>query len=699
MILLLGSVFLSVYGAPEVQAVTKTSDKIFVRLKSQTKSSALLSATSTLKNANLLGGLPMSDVLVFKANGDMEKALSELRANPNVASADQVSSVHALMETNDTNYSQQWALVNMKVGGSGDSAWDKIDTAKTNDIKVAVIDSGIDNTHEDLRDKIAASDMKTCNYNTGDVETDCASGGVDDYGHGSHVAGIIAASTNNSKGIAGAGWGAKLMSLKVLDSTGVGDLPDMITAIYYAADNGAKVINMSLGAPEDMLTAGEISDLNNATTYAWENGVVIVAAAGNCGDPSATELEACDYQVNPVMYPARNDHVISVTALNFDDRLASYSEYGDWVSVAAPGGSCDNSAPNNCILSTMSDALCASRGLQGPTNYCYLQGTSMASPQVAGVVALILAKNPSLSPDQVRDLLQNNADKTKPVGNTTATHFGAINALAAVIAVTDATPTPAGPTNTPAPPTLTPSPSLYPTTGVAKLPRIPPNPYPAPPFCPATAGCDLKIVGDANCSGVVDFADYGFWFTQFDTFPPGIPNNPNANFSCVEGNSTTYFVDMPDFEVWRRNTTDLGNITPTAAPSITSPAASNTPVPTNPPPEGECPNPENQCAIACISVNGAPWTSADGTTVKYGDIVAINVGPHAGRTVLFNNSQNLTGLECSDFLTATCPQIGNVIDSWWPVGTATINAFRHTDQFWQDDGTGCNAWMTVNITE
>lgn len=172
-----------------------------------------------------------------------------------------------------------------------------------------------------------------------------------------------------------------------------------------------------------------------------------------------------------------------------------------------------------------------------------------------------------------------------------------------------ASPTPAGPTNTPAPPTLTPSPTPYPTTGVAKLPRI--DPYPAPPYCPvtaATAECDKKIYGDANCSGEVDFADYGFWFNQFDSFPSG-SSEPNANFSCVEGNSTTYFVDMPDFEVWRRNTTDLGNITPTKTPTPTA-NATNTPVPpTNTPrPPTNTPNPPTvtpppaSCTQGCISV-------------------------------------------------------------------------------------------------
>ncbi len=632
LILLLGSVFLSVIKPQKVSAVTKTSKKIFVHLKAQAKSSALLSVTSVLQNSNLLGGLPTSDTLVFKSNGDMEKALAELRANPNVASADQASSVHAFMDATDPQYDKQWALVNMKVGGSGDSAWDKIDDldTKTQAIKVAVIDSGIDNTHEDLQNKIVASDMKTCNYDTGDVETDCSSannGGLDDFGHGSHVAGIIAASTNNSKGIAGVGWGAKLMALKVLDDTGVGDPADMVIAIYYAVDHGAKVINMSLGAPESLLSPGEISDLNTATKYARDNGVVIVAAAGNCGDASAAQNESCDYKVNPVMYPARSDYVLAVAAIGPDDKLSFYSESGDWVSVAAPGGSalnqgdpanCDTDTKTMCILSSMKDAFCSTlHGFPGPANYCYLQGTSMASPNVAGIVALILAKNPNLSPDQVANILQSTADPNKPVGNTSATQYGAVNALAAVMAVSaDATPTggaatvtPGGPTATPVLPTLTPSPTPYPTTGVARMPRIPPNPYPAPPFCPSTVGCNNKIYGDANCSGTdtnsgVDFADYGFWFTQFDTFPSGISNNPNANFSCVEGNATTYFVDMPDYEVWRRNTTDLGNITPTKTPTPTvnatntppvpptatdiPPGPTDTPVPTNPPCQGNC---------------------------------------------------------------------------------------------------------------
>lgn len=161
------------------------------------------------------------------------------------------------------------------------------------------------------------------------------------------------------------------------------------------------------------------------------------------------------------------------------------------------------------------------------------------------------------------------------------------------------TPTPSGnpsatptitnaPSNTPTPtstPTTTPTPSPFPTTGPALLPKMPPIPFPQRPYCPSLIGCANKPKGDANCSDAVDSADYNIWKTQYDTMIPGSQSNPNANFACVEGNSNTYFVDLIDYEIWRRNVpaSNLPTVIPTSTPTTIQNGPTSTIAPTRTP--------------------------------------------------------------------------------------------------------------------
>lgn len=236
-------------------------------------------------------------------------------------------------------------------------AWD-VSTGASGVI-IAVIDTGIDLDHPDLQSKLVPG----MNFVTG------AQPPNDDHGHGTHVAGIAAASTNNSLGVAGASWGARLMPLKVLDATGNGDDADVAAAIVWAADHGANVINLSLGGP----CPSPVMEL--AATYAYTMGVTLVAAAGN--------------GAGPVLCPGAAADVMAVAATDGSDQRASFSNFGPQVDIAAPGAG---------IYST-------ERG----GGYGYRSGTSMAAPFVAGVAAILAGQPTFDSPDKIRAAIENTA--------------------------------------------------------------------------------------------------------------------------------------------------------------------------------------------------------------------------------------------------------------------------------------------------
>lgn len=234
----------------------------------------------------------------------------------------------------DPGFGNQWGMVKVEAA----QAWE-ITTGSSN-INIAILDTGVDLDHPDLADKL----ISNINFSN--------SGTTDDvYGHGTHVAGIAAAITDNGVGVAGLGYNSTIMNVKVLSDIGAGLYSWIASGIIWAADNGAEIINMSLGGPS------ESSTLEEAINYAWNKGVVVVAAAGNNGDTTP-------------MYPAYYTNCIAVAATDANDARASFSNYGDWVDVAAPGAS---------IYSTLKNG-----------NYGYLSGTSMASPHVAGLAALVL---------------------------------------------------------------------------------------------------------------------------------------------------------------------------------------------------------------------------------------------------------------------------------------------------------------------
>ena len=275
---------------------------------------------------------------------------------------------------NDPDYSKQWNLRSINI----EAAWDE---TKGSGVTVAVIDTGVSPV-PDLADTKFVKGYDFVN----DKEQ-----ATDDNGHGTHVAGTIAQSTNNGYGVAGIAYQANIMPLKVLASGGGGTVADIAEAIRFAADNGADVINMSLGG------GGASELMQEAVDYAHSKGVVIVAAAGNENRNSSS-------------YPARYPHVISVAATGPAGEKAPYSNFGAGVDIAAPGGS-----ENGKILQETIDYQ------TGEPTFAEYQGTSMASPHVAGVAALVKSLGID-NPDEIETVLTQSA---RPVQEDPLNHYGA----------------------------------------------------------------------------------------------------------------------------------------------------------------------------------------------------------------------------------------------------------------------------------
>lgn len=268
----------------------------------------------------------------------------------------------------DPHRPRQWGLDRIQA----EKAWA---VSKGVGIRIAIVDSGIDLNHPDLKGNVSSA--VTC------IRGACKTGGNDDNGHGSHVAGIAAASTGNGTGIAGVAPSAKLMAVKVLDADGNGDCRDIDRGIRWSVDHGADVINLSLG-PEiglvDTLFGGDcVTAIQGGAQYAWNKGAVVVAAAGNDSLRSVYESSA----------------LIVVGATGPSDRPAYYSSSD--ADIFAPGGdavlSCSEA---RCIFSTWLDG------------YRLDQGTSMAAPHISGVAALLLARG--YSKTQVLSRIRNSAD-------------------------------------------------------------------------------------------------------------------------------------------------------------------------------------------------------------------------------------------------------------------------------------------------
>ena len=342
----------------------------------------------------------------------VQQAVAALSGNLNVKYAEPNYIVRAHDWPNDLYFQSQWPLHNTGyLGGIPDAdidaleAWD-VQTGSAA-VVVGVIDSGIDYTHEDLAENIWVNFGEVIDDvdNDGNGYVDDVQGWdfanddndpFDDYGHGTHVAGIIGAVGNNGIGVAGVNWTVRLMPLKFLDSAGDGWTDDAIEAVLYAAGFGVRVTNNSWGggrksrALEDAIAA---------------SGALFVASAGNDGSSQKQFPAAYDL-----------DNIISVAATDRYDELASFSNYSDsWVDLGAPGVD---------VLSTVPSAI-------DPFGYRAWDGTSMAAPHVAGVAALVMAQYPALDILTIKDRILVGVDPLPSLEGKTVTG-GRLNALAAV---------------------------------------------------------------------------------------------------------------------------------------------------------------------------------------------------------------------------------------------------------------------------
>ena len=301
----------------------------------------------------------------------LERKIQALEREPAVASAGYNYIVEPGFVPNDPRVGDQYALDRIRAF----RAWEY---SRGGEVDVAVVDSGVDQDHPDIGKISGQIDF---------VENDSIAD--DDSGHGTHVAGIAGALTDNGTGVAGACPSCRLLIAKVLPADNRGTLEDVINGIIWSADNGAEVINLSLGH------YGASTAEEDAVNYAWNNGVAVVGAAGNDGTSER-------------FYPAAYPNAIAISATTRDDRLASFSNYGGWVDLSAPGVG---------VLSTV------------PGGYDNLSGTSVAAPHVSALAGLISAQGYSAA--QIRNRMEATAADLGSNGKDVDFGYGRIDAYRA----------------------------------------------------------------------------------------------------------------------------------------------------------------------------------------------------------------------------------------------------------------------------
>ncbi|MBU2706431.1 S8 family peptidase [Zooshikella marina] len=412
-------------------SITQKTDRLIIKFK-KSQSASVSSDNANSAHAQMLrmGFKPLhktaSGAQVYNLGelvdvskvSEIAEQISHTTSDVEYAEPDYIMT--ALNTPDDPMYNQQWAYFDTKGGINAEAAWD-LTTGKMpsgESVVVAVVDTGV-RPHQDLKNNLLPgydfiSDAWAANdddgrddnaYDTGDAikAGDC---GTDGYGnpypsqdqssswHGTHVAGTIAAVGNNSVGVSGVAWNAKVLPIRVLGKCG-GYTSDITDGMMWAAGidvddaprntHPAQVINLSLGGYSSCSRTYQ-----NAIQAIRDRGASIVVAAGNSDD------NAKDYT------PASCSGVITVAATNKKGFRANYSNYGTVVDVAAPGGETSWFYKTGGILSTLN----AGSSAPGEDNYDYYQGTSMAAPHVAGTAALLYAVNPDLSPSAVEQILK-----------------------------------------------------------------------------------------------------------------------------------------------------------------------------------------------------------------------------------------------------------------------------------------------------
>ena len=360
---------------------------------------------------------PQSDVLQrtfrlnFSDNKDVHAILKELRNSADVEYAEPMPLFRTFSTPNDTYYNTTLSNVTYTVSPSwhldlinAEQAWNI--TPGNPNIVVAVIDNAIWTDHPDLQNKVIRKiDLADKDENTNPPTMNNA------WAHGTHVAGLIAAETNNNLGVASIGNNISLMAIKVTknQTSNPRDLDVPLEAIIWAADSGAHVINMSFGSPDFSQT------LQNIANYAYNKGCVLVAAAGNSNKDEKN-------------YPAALNHVIAVGSCDGNNAKSNTSNYGNWIDLLAPGGYATDTNTSITTSFSVLSTYCGPSNVsayQVAENYGTMNGTSMSSPIVAGLCGLMLSVNPHLTPEKLTDILKYTCEN---VDNVNAEYIGKIGA-------------------------------------------------------------------------------------------------------------------------------------------------------------------------------------------------------------------------------------------------------------------------------
>ncbi len=371
----------------------QAADSVIVKYKNSAADSAIGALGTKLGLGQQVGSVRRLGAVVLAAD-DPAATAKQLSRSPLVAYAEPNKTLRIQATPNDPLFGDLYGMQKIQAPAGWDAAG-LGSFPSSGGVKVGIVDTGIQSTHPDLAGKLV-----DCARSTGALpilsgtiqEGSCA----DDNGHGTHVSGTITANANNGIGVAGVAFNSPLAMCKALSGPlGQGSTADVANCITWLHDKGAKVISMSLGG-------GASSTLKSAVDYAWAgggaNGTVLVAAAGNDGDST---LE----------YPAAYPNVVSVAATDQNDARASFSNANADVEVAAPGVD---------IESTWDDG-----------GYNTISGTSMATPHVAGVTAIIRDRYPSATAAQIVAKLDAAVDDLGPGGRDTSYGFGRVNLLKA----------------------------------------------------------------------------------------------------------------------------------------------------------------------------------------------------------------------------------------------------------------------------
>lgn len=398
---LIASVMLGMTAAvPSTASAAYDKDQVLVKFRSGTTATqqlSLLRSAGATSRGNLLTGLGIRvvpttlDPAIVAARLDRQRAVE-------FAEVDKI--LKATATPNDPRYGELYGLHNIgQSAGLIDAdidapeGWDAAGLSafpSSGGPKVAIIDTGILQTHEDLAGKTVNCARSGSSFLLGGSiqEGSCP----DDNSHGTHVAGTISGNANNAKGVTGVAFNSPLAICKALSGPlGQGNTSDVANCVRWSKDKGARVISMSLGG-------GSSSTLQSAVSYAWQsgNGAIIIAAAGNDGNST-------------VNYPAGYAEVMSVAATDRRDLRASFSNANADVEISAPGV----------------DTLSSTNGSN--TAYGLKSGTSMATPHVAGVAAIIAGKNPTLNAAGIRSKLQTSVDDKGVAGRDPVFGFGRVN--------------------------------------------------------------------------------------------------------------------------------------------------------------------------------------------------------------------------------------------------------------------------------